>query len=451
MSQTMDLLLKGGTVVTGRGIERADVGIRGSIICAVEADLPAEDAAQVIDVSGRLLLPGVIDVHVHPVYMDNIETCSRLAAYGGTTTLLHFAYGRQGESLFAQTKKMLEEGEATSRLDFALHAGTFEAEKHIAEIPKTMELGVSTFKFFMPYIKQGWTTNDYQLLRAMDIVGERGGLVMVHAENGGGIDYLEDKYLTGPSASAALFNLTRPAALEEEATFRAIRLAEVANCPLYIVHVTSARSLRHIKDARDAGQIVYAESCPHYLTLTQEIIKTHGALAKVGPPIRTTEDQEALWGALRDNILQVVSSDHAAKPKDVNGDFLEQGFGSPQLETLLPLTYDEGINKGRISLVRLAQILSENPARIFGLYPRKGTIAVNSDADIVVFDPNKPFTITTENQHSNVGYTLYDGRTVLGWPEMTFQRGHPVLLNGEIVAQPGAGEFLVTKPEGILI
>ncbi|MGB0386558.1 MAG: dihydroorotase [Ardenticatenaceae bacterium] len=451
MSQRMDLLLKGGTVVTGRGIERADVGIRGEKICAVEADLSAEKADEVVDVSGRLLLPGVIDVHVHPVYMDNIEACSRVAAYGGTTTLLHFAYARQGESLFAETKKMLDEGEATSRLDFALHAGSFEAEKQIAEIPETMGLGVSTFKFFMPYIKQGWTTNDYQLLRAMDIVGERGGLVMVHAENGGGIDYLEDKYLTGPNASAELFNLTRPAALEEEATFRAIRLAEVANCPLYIVHVTTARSLRHIKHARDAGQIVYAESCAHYLTLTQDIIKTHGALAKVGPPIRTAEDREALWGALRDNILQVVSSDHAAKPKDVDGDFLEQGFGSPQLETVLPLTYDEGINKGRISLVRLAQILSENPARIFGLYPRKGTIAVHSDADIVVFDPNKPFTITTDNQHSNVGYTLYDGRTVLGWPEMTFQRGHPVLLNGKIVAQPGDGQFLATKPECVLI
>ena len=447
----MDLILKGGVVVTGRGRQRVDVGIQGETVSALAGDLPEREAGQVIDVSGKLLLPGVIDVHVHPVYTDDLEACSRVAAYGGTTTLLHFAYAKQGESLYEATEKMREEGKATSRLDFGLHAGLFEAPKQVPEILQTMELGVKSFKFFMPYIKQGWYTDDYQLLKAMDILAANGGLAMVHAENGGGIDYLEDKYLTGPGASAELFNTTRPAALEEEATFRALRLAEVANCPLYLVHVTTARSLRHIQHARLSGQIVYAESCAHYLTLTQDIIKTHGALAKVGPPIRTAEDKEALWGALRDNILQAVSSDHAAKIKDPNGDFLEQGFGSPQLETVLALTYDEGINKGRISLVRLTQILSENPARIFGLYPRKGTIAVGSDADIVIFDPNKEFTITAANQHSNVGYTLYEGRTILGWPEMTLQRGRPVLQNGEIVAPPGAGRFLTTSPPATAI
>ena len=447
----MDLLLKGGIVVTGYGQQRADVGIEGETVTAIAHDLPAGEAGQVIDVSGKLLLPGVIDVHVHPVYTDDLEACSRVAAYGGTTTLLHFVYARQGQSLYEETTKMLEDGLANSRLDFGLHAGTFDAPNHVPEILPTMELGVKSFKFFMPYIKQGWTTDDYQLLKAMDILAANGGMAMVHAENGGGVDYLEDKYLTGPDASAELFNLTRPAALEEEATFRALRLAEVANCPLYLVHVTTARSLPHIKQARDAGQIVYAETCAHYLTLTQDIIKTRGALAKVGPPIRTAEDKEALWNAMQDNTLQVVSSDHAAKIKDPDGNFLEQGFGSPQLETVLALTYDEGVNRGRISLVRLTQILSENPARIFGLYPRKGTIAVGSDADIVIFDPNKEFTITAANQHSNVGYTLYEGRTILGWPEMTLQRGRPVLQNGEIVAPPGAGRFLTTAPPATAI
>ena len=447
----MDLLLKDGTVITSRGHERVDVGIKDEVISSLAPDLPANEAEQVIDVSGKLLLPGVIDVHVHPVYTDDIEGCSRVAAYGGTTTLLHFAYARQGQSLYEETEKMLADGRANSRLDFGLHAGMFDAPRHVPEIPHTMELGVRTFKFFMPYIKQGWTTDDYQFLKAMDMLADSGGMAMVHAENGGGVDYLEDKYLTGPDASAELFNLTRPAALEEEATFRALRLAEVANCPLYIVHVTTARSLPHIKAARQAGQIVYAETCAHYLTLTKEIIKTHGALAKVGPPIRTEEDRLALWQAMRDNTLQVVSSDHAAKIKDPDSDFLEQGFGSPQLETLFPLTYDEGINKGRISLVRLTQILSENPARIFGLYPKKGTIAIGSDADILVLDPNREFTITPENQHSNVGYTLYGGRTILGWPELTLQRGHPVLQDGEIVAQPGEGQFLQPELKRILV
>ena len=169
-----------------------------------------------------------------------------------------------------------------------------------------------------------------------------------------------------------------------------------------------------------------------------------GALAKIGPPIHAEDDRLALWAGLRDGTLSVVASDHAAKSKDVHGDFLAQGFGSPQIETLLPMTYQGGVNEGHIGVVRLAQVLSENPARIFGLYPRKGAIAPGSDADLVVFDPNREFTIRAANQHSKVGYTLYEGRTVLGWPELTFSRGRPVLQGGEVVAQPGQGRFLAT-------
>ena len=442
--ESFDLLLTGGTVVTGEGIRRADVGVRGEKIVAVGPDLPREGVREVIDVTGKYVLPGVIDVHVHPVYLDTVEDCSRVAAYGGTTTLLHFAYARTGESLLEQVESMLEDGLAHSCLDFGLHGGLFEAPKQVPEIPKVMELGVRTFKFFLTYLKQGWYTDDYQLIKAMDILAQRGGMAMVHAENGGGIDYLEDKYLKGPNASAKYFNASRPAALEEEAVFRAIRLAEVVGCRLYIPHVTSARALRPIRMAQEEGLPVFAETCPQYLTLTQEVIEERGALAKIGPPIRTAEDREALWAALRDGTLQTVGSDHAPKYKDVHGDFLEQPFGSPQAETLLPLTYDGGVNKGRISLVRLVQVLCENPARIFGLYPRKGTIAVGSDADLVVFDPTREFTIRAENQHTNARYTLYEGRTVLGWPVMTFQRGHKVLWEGKIVAEPGSGQFLPT-------
>jgi dihydropyrimidinase len=191
---------------------------------------------------------------------------------------------------------------------------------------------------------------------------------------------------------------------------------------------------------------VFAETCPQYLTLTQEIIEERGALAKIGPPIRSAADQDALWAGLRDGRLQVVSSDHAAKAKDATGDFLEQGFGSPQMETLLPVVYDGGVNRGRLSLVRLVQVLCENPARIFGLYPRKGTLVTGSDADLVVIDPNREFTIRAENQHSKVGYTLYEGRRVLGWPEMSFQRGRPVLWQGKVVMEPGSARFLPTLP-----
>jgi dihydropyrimidinase len=443
MEDSFDLLLTGGTVVTGGGIRRVDVGVRGEKVVAVGAGLPRE-GAQVIDVAGKCIFPGIIDVHVHPVYLDTVEDCSRVAAYGGTTTLLHFAYARTGDNLLQKVEEMLEDGIAHSRLDFCLHGGMFEAPKQVPDIPAVMELGIRTFKFFLTYLKQGWYTDDYQLIKAMDMLAERGGMAMVHAENGGGIDYLEDKYLKGPDASAAYFTKSRPAALEEEAVFRAIRLAEVAGCPLYIPHVTAARALRPIRQAQAEGLPVYAETCPQYLTLTEDIYAERGALAKIGPPIRTAGDRATLWEALRDGTLNIVASDHAPKLKDVDGDFIEQPFGSPQIETLLPLTYDGGVNQGRISLVRLVQVLCENPARVFGLYPRKGTIAVGSDADLVVFDPHRPFTISAENQHSHAGYTLYEGREVLGWPEMSFQRGHPVLHDGEIVAQTGQGQFMPT-------
>ena len=444
MEKQFDLLLAGGTVVTGERICRADVGVRGETIAAVEPGLHREAAREVVDVTGRYVFPGIIDVHVHPVYLDSVEDCSRVAAHGGTTTLLHYAYARTGDSLLQKVEEMLEDGLANSLLDFGLHGGMFEAPNQLQDVPQVFEMGVRTFKFFMPYVKQGWTTDDYHLVKAMDMLSDLGGMAMVHAENGGAIDYLEDKYLTRPGASAKHYNVTRPAAMEEEAIFRAIRMAEVMECPLYIAHNTTARAIRHIREAQEAGMEVYAETCPQYLTLTKDILEERGALAKIGPPIRTAEDRAGLWDALAEGVIQTVATDHAPKHKDVNGDFIEQPFGAPQIETLLPLVYDGGVNTGRISVVRLVQVLCENPARVFGLYPKKGTIAVGSDADLVVFDPTRGFTIRAENQHSNARYTLYEGRTVLGWPEMSFQRGQRVLWQGEIVSRPGRAQFLPT-------
>ncbi len=445
MQETYDIIIQNGTLVTGQGLRRADLAVRGEHIAAIAPSLPAASARRAIDAKGKYVFPGIIDVHVHPVYLDDVEDCSRVAAYGGITTLLHFAYARQGESLVEQVGKMKEDAQKRSLLDFGLHGGIWEAAKQVPEIPEVMKMGVRTFKFFMTYLKQGWYTDDFQLSKAMDLLASLGGMAMVHAENGGGIDYLEDKYLKGPNASAKFFNASRPAAFEEEAIFRAICLAEVMGCPLYIPHVTSARALRPIRRAQADGLPVYAETCPQYLTLTEEILERRGALAKIGPPIRSQADQNALWQGLRDGTLSVVASDHAPKAKDLNGDFLTQGFGAPQIETLLPVTYDWAVSQGRLSLVRLAQVLSENPARIFGLYPRKGTLSVGADADLVIYDPAREYTIRPENQHSKVGYTLYEGFKVLGWPELSFQRGQPVLENGEVVRAAGSGQFLPTR------
>lgn len=449
MAENYDLIIAGGTIVTGQGIQSGDVAVKDGKIAAVGKGIDREGYQQIIDASGKLIFPGIIDVHVHPVYLDDVEGSSLVAAYGGTTTLLHFAYARQDESLEQKVGEMLADGLKRSRLDFGLHGGLFDAEKQVPEIPSVMKMGVRSFKFFLAYLKLGWYTDDYQLTKAMDILAGQGGMAMVHAENGGGTDYLEDKYLKGPNASASFFNASHPDIFEEEAIFRAICLAEVTGCPLYIPHVTSRRSLRPIRRAQAEGLKVFGETCPQYLTLTEKIIQERGALAKIGPPIRSQVDQESLWKALQDGVLQVVASDHAPKKKDPQGDFLSQSFGSPSIETLLTVTYDWGINRGLINLVRLAQVLCENPAKIFGLYPQKGAILPGSDADLVIFDPCREFTIQAENQHSRAGYTLYEGRQVLGWPEMTFQRGQPVLKDGTVVAEPGRARFLTTQPAKI--
>lgn len=449
MTENYDLIVTGGTIVTGQGIQSGDVAVKDGKIAGVGKGLEREGCRKIVDATGKLVFPGIIDVHVHPVYLDDVEGSSRVAAYGGTTTLLHFAYARKGESLEQKVSEMLEDGLKRSRLDFGLHGGLFDAVKQVPEIPSVMKMGIRTFKFFLAYLKLGWYTDDYQLTKAMDILASQGGMAMVHAENGGGTDYLEDKYLKGPNASVSYFNTSHPDILEEEAIFRAICLAEVTGCPLYIPHVTSRRGLRPIRRAQAEGLPIFAETCPQYLTLTEKILEERGALAKIGPPIRSQVDQQALWKALQDGILQVVASDHAPKKKDPKADFLSQSFGSPSIETLLTVTYDWGINRGLINLVRLAQVLCENPARIFGLYPQKGTLLPGSDADLVIFDPCREYTILAENQHSQAGYTLYEGRQVLGWPEATFQRGQAVLWNEKVVAEPGRGRFLTTHPARI--
>ena len=398
-----------------------------------------------IDVTGRYVMPGVIDVHVHPVYLDDVEASARCAAYGGTTTVLHFAYARTGESLEEQVTKMLEDATRRSPLDFGLHGGMFEAPRQVPEIPRVMELGVRTFKFFLTYLKQGWYTDDYQLIKAMDMLAERGGMAMVHAENGGAIDYLEDKYLKGPNASAKYFNASRPAALEEEAVFRAICLAEVAGCPLYIPHVTAGRVLRPIRQAQAEGRQVYAETCPQYLALTEEILNTRGAFAKIGPPIRTAADnggpvaraggRHAVGGRLGPRAEEEGPARRFPRPgvrlaTDRDAAARDLGRGRERRAHRPGAAGAGAVRKpGRASS---------------GCTPRRARSRRAATRTSSCSTRTGPLRSTDENQHTNVGYTLYEGRTVLGWPEMSFQRGQPVLWEGEIVAAPGCGRFLPT-------
>ncbi len=440
MQNEFDLIIQGGLAVSSKGISRLDIGVRKGVIAKLAPRLSASDGVDLMDATGKYIFPGLIDVHVHPVYVDTIEDCSILGAFGGITTMIHYAYARPGMELARTAEEFIEKGTQTSYTDFAIHGAMFDPENQIKDIAKCIELGVKSFKMFMTYAKLGWMTDDYYLAKAMDVISGLGGLAMVHAEDGLAIDYLEDKYRHRPQKE--VFLKVRPGVLEADATFRALSLAEVMGCPLYIVHVSSARALPLLREARERGQRVYTETCPQYLCLTDEILQEKGPLAKIGPPLRTREDNQALWDALKAGVIDVIASDHAPKDKKINDDFFEAPFGSPSSETMLNVTYQRGVNEGRVDLCTLVKSMSETPAKIFGLYPRKGTIKEGSDADLVVFDQARKHTIGKATQHSNAPYTLYEGFECLGAPTLVMQRGRVIVDGNEFKGKKGEAAFL---------
>jgi dihydropyrimidinase len=445
MEKKYDILFQKGLVVSGSGIRKADVAIRGEQIVTVKQGLRREDSDRVIDASGKYVMPGVIDVHVHPVYEDDIGGSSLTAAHGGVTTLIHFAYAKPGMKLIDTIKQYQEEGSKKSYLDFGIHGTLFDPASQIEEIPKAFELGVSSFKMFMAYAKLKWMTDDYHLAAAMDLIAGCGGMAMVHAENGLVTDYLEDRSLKRGEDQKRVFLRTRPDHLEAEAIFRALSIAAITRCPLYIVHLSTARGVFPLQQARAEGQTVYVETCPQYLTMTDAKLQKLGPLAKIGPPLRAEKDRLALWKAIQKGIVDTVASDHAPKAKKLDDPFFESPYGSPQSETMFTVTYDEGVNKGRIKPTRCVQLFSENPAKIFGLYPKKGAIQKGADADLFLFDPKQIHTIRHQTQHSGAPYTLYEGRRCKGKPVLVMQRGRILIENGEMKERPGEGEFLPTK------
>ena len=445
MTKRFDILIQGGLVVTGSGIRKADIGIHGEQIITVESNLRREEADRVIDASGKYVFPGIIDVHTHPVYEDDLGGLAFSAAHGGTTSVIHFAYAKPGMKLIDTIKKFKDDGAQKSYLDFGIHGALFDPASQVEEIPKAFDLGVTSFKMFMTYAKLKWMTDDYHLTWAMDVIGQCGGLTMVHAESGLVTDYLEDRSLRKKEDQKVVFVKTRPDYLEAEAIYRAVTISTVMNCPLYIVHISTAKGAEVVAQKRSEGLLVYGETCPQYLSLTDADLQRLGPLAKIGPPLRTDMDRLALWKGIAQGHIDVIASDHAPKDKKLNDPFFEAPFGSPQAETMLTIAYDEGVNRGRIHPCKLVQVLSENPAKIFGLYPKKGTLQKGADADLVLFDPKETMTIQSQNQHSGVHFTVYEGRQCLGKPVLTMQRGKVIVENGEMKAKPGEGKFLPTK------
>ena len=449
MTPRYDVLIRGGLVISGSGIHRSDVGIKNEKITAVAPEIPPTEAGRVMDASGKYVMPGVIDVHVHPVYEDSIGGLSFSAAHGGTTFLIHYAYARPGMKLLDTIRNFKEDALKNSYLDFAIHGAVFDAASQVREIPKAFDLGVTSFKMFMTYAKLKWMTDDYHLTWAMDLISANGGLAMVHAESGLVTDYLEDRSLRQKEDPKEVFVKTRPDYLEAEAIYRAIAIAAVMRCPLYLAHVSSARGVVPIQQARQEGQVVYAETCPQYLNLTDEILQRTGPLAKVGPPLRYEKDRLALWEAVIKGTIDTIASDHAPKAKKITDPFFEAPFGAPSAETILAVSFDEGVNRGRIGVCKLVQLLCENPAKIFGLFPQKGILREGADADLVVFDPGLAHTIEHRTQHSGAPYTLYEGRKCLGKPVLTMQRGKVVVENGEMKKKTGDAKFHPTKIEKV--
>ncbi len=440
----LDWLIRGGTVVTATGFRPADVAVAEGRVLALGEGL-SMPAREVLDVDGAYVFPGFIDAHIHPVYVDDMGDSSLCAAHGGVTTVMHFVPVEPGESLPQVLRSFVDKGTEASVLDFALHGALFDPASQAEDIPAAVGQGVTSFKLFLSYAKLNRMTDDYQLMRTLDIIASAGGMAMVHAENGLAMEYLESKFRDEGRDPAATFEATRPGILEAEAMNRAAAMAQVAGCPLYLPHVSSHEGAAAVRRLRRTGHRLYAEACPHHLTLTQQAVLDLGAPAKIGPPLRNDRDRLALWRALGAGELDVIASDHAPKDKSPGDDFSEAAYGAAQTETMPVLIYDGGVATGWLTLPRMAQLMSENQARIFGIYPQKGTLEVGSDADLVVWDPAAQWTITHGTQHSNAPYTLYEGRHVLGRPVLVMQRGETVVREGELVGRTGQGRFLATK------
>ncbi len=455
----MRILIADGTVVTATGTLDADVLIDGEKIAAVLArgegavQPPAE---RVIDATGKYVLPGGIDVHTHmempfggTFSVDTFETGTRAAAWGGTTTIVDFAVQAKGTSLLATLDKWHAKADGNCSIDYGFHMIVSDVnEQTLKEMDACIDAGVNSFKMFMAYPGVFYAT-DGEILLAMQRAAASGGTVMMHAENGIAIDQLVAQALASGRTDPVHHGLTRPPELEGEATGRAITLAKVANCPLYIVHLSASQALAAVAEARDGGQNVFAETCPQYLYLSIDDLARpdfEGAKFVCSPPLRPASHQASLWAGLRTNDLSVVSTDHCPfcfkDGKELGrGDFSKIPNGMPGVEHRMDLLH-QGVAAGELSLPRWVEVASTTPARMFGLYPRKGVIAAGADADIVIYDPAARQTLSAATHHMNVDYSAYEGMEITGKVDATFVRGRAVIENGSYAGSAGHGKFL---------
>jgi dihydropyrimidinase len=458
----VDTIVRGGQVVTATDAFEAAVAITGGRIAALGPESLLPPADRVIDASGKYVLPGLIDCHLHigPEY-DDWKTAPLAAARTGLTTLLPFVVYDEGESLPRAVARLREEAGALSVLDFGFHV-ILNHEPHILDgLPEAVQMGVTSFKLFMTYKKRGKRmVSDEFIAKTMARLAPLGGLCQLHCENGDILCYLEDRAIAEGRTAPTDFPATCPDWTEEEAINRAILIGRLTECPVYVVHLSTRLGLERIKRAQAEGQRVWTETCPQYLLLTDREMERWGPFAKIGPPLRPADgpDRAALWAGSAAGFIATVASDHsprvpAAKEPGRKNIFVDaEGkpipFGAPSLETLVPLVYTEGVVNRGLPVSWMARVLAENPARLFGLYPRKGVIRIGADADLTIWDPAPEWTIARTQHLGIAGFTPYEGWKVRGKPWMTLLRGQ-VLLNSEGVLEqkPGYGQYLArTSP-----
>ena len=454
---SFDTVIRNGSVVTATDTYVADVAIANGKIAAIGANFPTENATQTLDASGKLVMPGGIDVHTHldmpfggTTSADDFETGTRAAAFGGTTTLIDFAIQYKGQPLRQAFDTWMSKAASKAACDYAFHCIVTDISGgQLSEMNDLVREGVTSFKLFMAY-PGVFMLDDGSIFKALQTTSKNGGLVCMHAENGSAIDVIVQQALAEGKRAPKYHALTRPTTAEAEATARAIALAEMAGAPIYIVHLSCNDALEKVREARDRGLPVYAETCPQYLYLSIENFDApgfEGAKYVFTPPLREKWHQEKLWNGLQRDHLQVVSTDHCPfcfkEQKELGrDDFTKIPNGGPGVEHRMSLIYSGGVAGGRFSANRFVELVSTTPAKLFGLYPRKGTIAVGSDADLVIFDPKRKHTISARTHHMRVDYSMFEGIQVTGMPDMVLSRGRIVVEGDKFLGRAGQGEFL---------
>ena len=453
----MSLLIKNGTIVTASDIYNGDIYIDEGIIKEIALEI-SKEADEIIDVKGMYIIPGGIDVHTHfnldvgiARANDDFYTGTIAAACGGTTTIVdHMGFGPKDCDLKHQVNLYHEYADNKAVVDYSFHGVIQHVNEEILKEMKTIvdDEGISSFKAYLTY---DYKIDDENMVKIFKRLKELGGVTTVHCENHGAIKYLREKLVNEGLKSPMYHALSRPEETEGEAVNRMINIAKLAdNSPLYVVHLSSKLGLDYIKMARDRGQKVYAETCPQYLILDKnkyDLENNEGLKYIMSPPLREKYNCDELWKGINEGYIQTIATDHCpfsfSKDKQLGkDDFTKCPNGAPGVEERIPLIFSEGVMKGRISINKFVEVCSTNPAKIFGLYPKKGTIQVGSDGDLVVIDPNCEKVLTVSELHSNVDYTAYEGIKVKGYPIMTISNGDIIVNRGKFIGEKGRGKFI---------